>query len=235
MRCPRPSPARAGRGCPCCCRRWRRGSGCRRSPGPRCRRFHHHPASVVAAAGGEEAASCDSSDTDPRVLEQLTPRDFEALVLVHLVTPLLHDANGRRDLRNIKRFNALVNEAAETDTRMRRTRRRAGVDPGAVGRARGRAAACRRRRHRARRLGHRARRGGRPQPHHDLADPEHPGAPAARHLRPGDRHVLPGVRPHRPRRPGRRGRARPSLGSSCSTSPPRRGRPPPWPWCAAAC
>ena len=37
------------------------------------------------------------------------------------MTLLLHDANDRRDLRNIKRFNALVNEAEETDTRMRRT------------------------------------------------------------------------------------------------------------------
>ena len=37
------------------------------------------------------------------------------------MTPLLHDANGRGDLGNIKRFNALVNEAAEKDTGMRRT------------------------------------------------------------------------------------------------------------------
>ena len=51
---------------------------------------------------------------------------MEAWVLVHLVTLLLHDANDRRDLRNIKRFNALVNEAAETDTRMRRTTESAG-------------------------------------------------------------------------------------------------------------
>ena len=59
---------------------------------------------VVASARGEEAAAGDGGGADAGVAEQLSAGHLigAALVLVHVVTPLLRNANGRCDICNLE-------------------------------------------------------------------------------------------------------------------------------------
>ena len=61
-------------------------------------------AAVVASARREEAAAGDGGGAEAGVAEQLSAGHLlgAALVLVHVVTPLLRNANGRCDIRNLE-------------------------------------------------------------------------------------------------------------------------------------